>query len=46
LAFDRGRILARGLADKADAKKYDPERSGGVEIFLSGTCLALAAEEG
>jgi len=47
LAFDRGRILARGASGtRLTQKKYYPERSGGVEIFLSGTRLALAAEEG
>jgi hypothetical protein len=27
--------LRAGLADKAATKKYYPERSGGVEIFLA-----------
>ncbi|WP_262707426.1 hypothetical protein [Mucilaginibacter gracilis] len=37
--------LRGGLADKAAAKKYYPESSAGMEIFLSGTCMALSAEE-
>jgi len=45
LAFDRGRILARGASGQGCRKKYYPQRSGGVEIFYSGTCMALAAEE-
>ncbi|QEC78586.1 hypothetical protein [Mucilaginibacter ginsenosidivorax] len=37
--------LRGGRAEQGCRKKYDPERSAGVEIFYSGTCLALAAEE-
>jgi hypothetical protein len=37
--------LRGGLAEQGCRKKYYPKRSGGVEIFYSGTRLALAAEE-
>jgi hypothetical protein len=37
--------LRVGLGGKADAKKYYPERSEGVEIFLAALRMALTAEE-
>jgi len=38
--------LRVGRAGQGCRKKYYPERSAGVEIFLSGIYLALTAEEG
>jgi len=38
--------LRGGRAGQGCRKKYYPERSGGVEIFFSGTRMALTAEEG